>query len=94
MFDFYSKGTEHVRSEAFLHSNEPTTWPDMVRQNRDTDFNMDLQTASSRGWLALFLAQVGELFRRWFMKPRRSSAELPKVQSQYLPVKRNTTVNR
>lgn len=61
MFDLYSQLREH----AFLNDKPPTTWPEMVRQNRDRDVDPGLYMIHTKSLLSVLIAGLSAHFQRW-----------------------------
>jgi hypothetical protein len=94
MFDFYSQSSANTRTVAFLNPKTLPTWPDMVRQSRDTDVAANLYKASSESPLSLFVASLSARFHRWQLNLGYRPAKRVRVQRHYLPVKRHSPIHR
>jgi hypothetical protein len=79
---------------AFLHPKTLPTWPDMVRQSRDTDMEVSLYKASSESPLSLFVANLSARFHRWQLNLGHRPAKRVWVHRHYLPVKRHSQIHR
>ena len=94
MFDVYSQCSAHTRSVGFSHPETLPTWPEMVRQNRDTEIEMRLFKVFSESPLSLFVANLAVHFQRWQQNLGRQPVKQPRVYRHYLPLKRHSTVQR
>lgn len=94
MFDAYSQSSMYVRCVAFSHSKTPTTWPDVVRWNRDTDTEGHLYQVFSESALSRFVTNLSAHFQHWQRILRRQPVKRTRVYRHYLPVKRHSLVHR
>ena len=94
MFDFYSQSRADMRKVAFLHPESLPTWPDAIRQSRDTDMEVGLYKASSVNPLSLFVANLSAGFNRWQLNLGQRLAKQVQVRRRYLSVKRHSPVQR
>jgi hypothetical protein len=92
MFDVYSNCRADARSVAFSHPETLTTWPDMVRQNRDIDIDIRLYEVFCKSSLSVFAANSSVRFQHWLGNIWHRPAR--RVHRPYLPLKHRSPFHR
>lgn len=71
-----------LRAHAFLRNKRPTTWPEMVAQNRDTDVDARLYKVHTTNRFSRLVASLSTRLHRWGSHPslQRSAGQVKREQ--------------